>query len=90
MECRRFLVNGLVQGVGFRVATRSQARVLSLTGYVRNLADGRVEVVACGPAIRLEQLEAWLAQGPSGARVTDVVQERYDGIPEDHEAFVIL
>ncbi|MHB1585843.1 MAG: acylphosphatase [Acidiferrobacteraceae bacterium] len=89
MQCRRFLVEGRVQGVGFRVATRSQARALSLTGFVRNLDDGRVEVAACGPAAMLARLESWLAQGPAGARVVSVISETLDALPGDHDPFAI-
>ncbi|HEX5421444.1 MAG TPA: acylphosphatase, partial [Gammaproteobacteria bacterium] len=48
MACRRFLVSGRVQGVGFRYATAQKARELALAGQARNLDDGRVEVLACG------------------------------------------
>jgi acylphosphatase len=70
------VVDGLVQGVGFRYATIRQARVLGLKGYVRNLEDGRVEVVAEGEEGRLAQLAAWLAHGPPGAHVRSV-ESRY-------------
>ena len=73
MICRKFLVRGRVQGVWFRASTREQAVRLGLTGHAINLADGRVEVVACGPADRLDQLAAWLWQGPELARVDEVV-----------------
>jgi acylphosphatase len=64
------IVDGMVQGVGFRYATVRQARALGLTGTVRNLADGRVEVVAEGEEQRLARLQGWLA-GPPHARVPD-------------------
>jgi acylphosphatase len=63
------VVDGVVQGVGFRWATVRQARALGLKGLVRNRADGRVEVVAEGEESRLVRLQAWLARGPSGAHV---------------------
>jgi acylphosphatase len=66
------VVDGVVQGVGFRYATIRQARALGLKGTVRNLADGRVEVVAEGEEQRLERLRAWLARGPAGAHVRSV------------------
>ncbi len=68
-SCLRCLVSGRVQGVFFRATTREQARGLGLTGYVRNLADGRVEVLACGEREALQRLSAWLQRGPELARV---------------------
>jgi acylphosphatase len=70
------VVDGMVQGVGFRYATIRQARALGLTGFVRNLDDGRVEVVAEGEEADLVRLEAWLRHGPSGAHVR-AVESRY-------------
>lgn len=78
--CRKFLVSGRVQGVFFRDSTRREARRLGLQGYAVNLADGRVEVLACGERRALEALTRWLHQGPSGARVTDL---RYEGVETD-------
>jgi acylphosphatase len=72
MACRRCIVSGRVQGVFFRASTRSRARALGVTGYARNLADGRVEVLACGEAQAVESLCAWLAEGPPAARVSSV------------------
>ena len=72
-RCRHFLVSGQVQGVFFRSATESVARRLGLSGWVRNLADSRVELVACGTASKLEELEQWLWQGPPHARVEHVI-----------------
>ena len=66
------LVAGGVQGVGYRAAAQDKARSLGLTGWVRNLPDGRVELVAEGPRTKLELLERWCWQGPPLARVTDV------------------
>ena len=71
-RCRHFLVSGRVQGVFFRAATEDAARRLGLTGWVRNLADGSVELVACGMEAKLAELERWLRQGPPRARVEQV------------------
>jgi acylphosphatase len=71
-ECRKCLVSGRVQGVYFRAATRRRARELGVTGYARNLPDGRVEVVACGARGPVESLCEWLWEGPPGARVSTV------------------
>lgn len=68
----RFRVSGRVQGVGFRYATLDEARRLGLSGWVRNLPDGRVEVLAQGETARLDQFFRWLQQGPPTARVTSV------------------
>ncbi|HYW03894.1 MAG TPA: acylphosphatase [Gammaproteobacteria bacterium] len=80
---RRFLVEGRVQGVSFRAATRARARELGLRGWARNLPDGRVEVVAGGSAAGVGELELWLQDGPPAARVTNVRPERFDGEPGD-------
>jgi len=69
---RRFLVSGRVQGVGFRYFTQDIAEREGLTGLVRNLSDGRVEVVAEGDEPSLTRLEAALRRGPSHARVEQV------------------
>jgi acylphosphatase len=71
---RRYLVSGKVQGVFFRHSTRVQAERLGLRGFVRNLADGSVEIVAQGSSSSLESLSLWLQRGPELARV-DVVRE---------------
>ncbi|HYN88165.1 MAG TPA: acylphosphatase [Ardenticatenaceae bacterium] len=65
-------VTGRVQGVFFRATTRSVARNLGLAGWVRNLADGRVEIVAEGAPAAVDQLLRWVAVGPDGAHVTNV------------------
>jgi len=75
----RFLVSGAVQGVGFRWFVARHARALGMVGFARNLADGRVEVVADGgEGEALARLEALLRSGPAHAWVERV--EREDGI----------
>ena len=88
MDAARFFVSGRVQGVAFRAHTRAQALTLGLRGHARNLADGRVEVLAVGDADAIERLAPWLRQGPPLARVDDVLRE---SIAEtiDSEGFVI-
>lgn len=81
--CRRALVSGLVQGVGFRASTAARARALDLAGYARNLPDGRVEVVACGSGEAVQALCAWLADGPRSARVDSLELEEAPELPED-------
>lgn len=78
MSAARFLVSGKVQGVFFRASTREQAQRLGLRGHARNLADGRVEVVAAGDAEALDALEAWLQEGPPLAQVERVEREPYE------------
>ena len=75
IACSRFLVSGRVQGVFFRASTARVARRLELSGHAKNLADGRVEVLACGTAEAVAELEAWLWQGSSASSVTDVSGE---------------
>ena len=72
---RRYLVRGVVQGVGFRYFTARAARDAGLAGYVRNLADGRVEVVAEGQSAAVESLERVIRNGPPLARVDGVEVE---------------
>lgn len=67
-------VRGRVQGVGFRFFVRRVAAGLGLTGYVRNLPEGAVEVVAEGPRPVLEHLLNVLRQGPPHARVDEVTE----------------
>ena len=69
---RRYLVSGRVQGVAYRAAARARALELGLSGWARNLPDGRVEVLACGTADVLEEFERWLARGPAQAVVVAV------------------
>ena len=68
----RYLISGLVQGVGFRWFVARHARSLGLAGYARNLPDGRVEVVVSGPEDSLPALERLLRAGPANAQVQEV------------------
>lgn len=72
MTAARFVVSGKVQGVFFRAAAREQALKLGLRGYAKNLADGRVEVLAAGDEAALDALTAWLREGPPMARVDEL------------------
>ena len=65
------LVDGRVQGVGYRFYARTRARTYGLVGFVRNLPDGRVEVVAVGQRGMLEGFIGALREGPPGSRVRD-------------------
>jgi acylphosphatase len=66
---KHYLISGRVQGVGYRAFTHRAGRELNLRGWVRNLEDGRVEVIAAGDADRLQRFEAILRQGPPAGRV---------------------
>jgi acylphosphatase len=74
-EAIRAVARGRVQGVGFRDFVETRARSLHLAGYVRNMDDGSVEVVAEGPRPALEQLIAYLHDGPRGAYVRAIAVE---------------
>jgi acylphosphatase len=72
--CRQFIVSGRVQGVFFRASTRDVADRVGISGHAINLNDGTVEVIACGDPIVVDNLQAWLHQGPPQAEVADVVE----------------
>jgi len=75
---RHYLISGKVQRVYFRQSTLNEAEKLGITGWVRNLPDGRVEAIAYGRISTLEQFEAWLHVGPKLAQV-----EKVDNSPAD-------
>ncbi len=82
------IVHGRVQGVFFRHFTRRQAWALGLNGYVRNLPDGTVEVLAEGPEASLQQLRKKIDIGPSGARV-DTVDSRWEDAQGEFDRFEV-
>lgn len=73
--CLHGYVSGKVQGVYFRQRTAEQAERLELDGWVRNLDDGRVEVLVEGEETAVRELEQWLAHGPERAQVEEVLLE---------------
>jgi acylphosphatase len=75
LVAKRYFVSGTVQGVGYRYFARGVAQRLGLSGYVRNLSDGRVEVYAIGPAALFGALLAELNRGPRSGRVSEVSEE---------------
>ncbi len=77
----RCYVSGRVQGVFFRASARHEAERLGVSGYARNLPDGRVEVLACGAKPLIEELCAWLSKGPAQAQVHNVSCEPADDDP---------
>ena len=78
---RRWLIRGRVQGVGFRYFAQHSALNLGLTGYVRNLDDGRVEVYAIGPEACLSELAGLLHRGPRWAEVHGVDEQEAESCP---------
>jgi acylphosphatase len=87
-NCFRYLIAGRVQGVFYRDTTRQKAQQLQITGWVRNLPDGRVEVMAQGTPENLDLFGQWLWQGPPLAQVTEVVTKPAKST-EDFRDFVI-
>ena len=77
---RRLLISGRVQGIGFRYSCRRVAESAGVSGWCRNLPDGRVEAALEGEAEAVERVVAWCRRGPSHAIVTDV-----DVVPETPE-----
>ncbi len=84
-SAKRYFVSGMVQGVGYRFYTQRAAEKLRVSGFVRNLRDGRVEVLAIGTAEQHKELRRLLERGPLGSDVTEVLEEpafveaEYDG-----------
>ncbi len=70
-------VSGLVQGVAFRYSAVRQAKHLGITGWVKNLRDGRVELLLEGEEHAVLQMVEWCQHGPPSARITDVHTEEY-------------
>jgi acylphosphatase len=79
MKRNHIYVTGLVQGVYFRHNTMIQAKGLGLKGWVRNLTDGRVEIVCEGKGECVDKFTAWCSTGPRGAHVKslDIQQEEF-------------
>src|SRR5258708_6982884 len=67
---------GRVQGVGFRMYTKKEAEALKLSGWIKNLPDGRVEIIVQGKESRLQRFIKWCQKGPPSARVADLEIER--------------
>jgi acylphosphatase len=79
MEVRRLVIRGVVQGVGFRYSMAAQARLLGVTGWVRNRRDGSVEAMIAGDAAQVAEILAWSRIGPAGAAVDEVRVESVTG-----------
>jgi acylphosphatase len=90
MEVRAHVfVSGRVQGVFFRSETRREAHRYNVTGWVRNLPDGRVEAIFEGEKENVERLVEFCRKGPSSAKVTqtEVIYENYTGEFRDFKLF---
>lgn len=72
IQARRYLISGVVQGVGYRAFAEHAARGIGVSGWARNLDDGRVEVHANGTPSQLEDLESRLRRGPRWSEVRSV------------------
>lgn len=83
------IIEGRVQGVWFRESTRREALALGVLGWVRNLPDRTVEVVAEGPKAQVNELVAWCNQGPPVARV-DKVHETWEEWQGEFESFDVV
>ena len=88
-QARRFYVSGRVQGVGYRFFACRVAEEQRVTGYVRNLRDGRVEVYAIGTEAQLRALLAELRRGPRHASVEEVGEVKAELLPRFASHFSI-
>jgi acylphosphatase len=73
MPTVHLIITGRVQGVSYRFAAKEMATSLSLTGWVKNTAEGHVEAIVSGPEPALQQFIDWCRQGPRLAAVSDVI-----------------
>ena len=87
---RRFVVSGRVQGVGFRYFVLRRAQALSLSGWVRNLPNGAVEVHAWGGRDQIDKLAELLAVGPRSAKVTNVEISEISDAANAETAFRVI
>jgi acylphosphatase len=85
MEVHRLIISGVVQGVGFRYSMMAQARLLGVTGWVRNRRDGSVEAIIAGDEAQIEAMLAWSRIGPAGGAVEKLVVEPATGDFPDFE-----
>ncbi len=86
---KRYFVSGMVQGVGFRYFTQDAADKLQVSGYVRNLRDGRVEVFAMGVPQQHAEFRAMLKRGPRFSSISEVQEEPATPDPQYEGGFVI-
>ena len=89
LEAQHIIIEGLVQGVGFRFFTKTSAEKLKLTGWVRNLADGRVEAFIQGESMALDQMVEHLRRGPQRGR-GEKLMNRKIGLQDNVNDFQIV
>lgn len=87
---KRLIIEGRVQGVGYRASLREEALALGLHGWVRNRRDGSVEASVDGAAQAVEAIIAWARRGPRGSQVSNVTIEDLDAQASAHGTFSIL
>lgn len=87
---KRLIIQGRVQGVGYRASLMAEAIALSLRGWVRNRRDGSVEACVEGEAHAIEAIVLWAKRGPPGARVSNVIIEELDAPVSTDGSFRIL
>jgi acylphosphatase len=85
MQVRRLVITGLVQGVGFRYGMAAEARLLGVTGWVRNRRNGSVEAMIAGTPAQIAAMLEWSKVGPGGAVVENVMSETATGEFADFE-----
>lgn len=88
-HAKRFFVSGKVQGVGYRYFAMDTAEQMGITGYAKNLADGRVEVYAMGTRTQLLDFARQLQRGPALAAVADVGEVDAEMLPEFSSGFSV-
>lgn len=89
MICKKILVEGHVQGVGFRAKVKALAENLDLKGTVRNLSDGRLEIIIQGPSSLIDSFVATIRDRPGAGKVSAIFQEDVPAIVH-HERFEII
>ncbi|MDZ4677217.1 MAG: acylphosphatase [Oligoflexia bacterium] len=84
MVCKRVFLSGKVQGVSFRFHAHEMGTKLALNGWVRNLPDGRVEILVAGTEAHVDTMIKWARKGPATAEVKDVeIHDVKEGIPKE-------
>jgi acylphosphatase len=80
MPCLHLFISGRVQGVWFRESMKREAERLGVTGWVRNLDDGRVEAIVCGDQDKIDSVHAWAKKGPPLAQVAQIEMTPAEGV----------
>ena len=88
MPTVNLLIKGKVQGVYYRIAAKDEADKLGITGWVKYISEGRVEIMATGTTAQLQQFTEWCHKGPEKAFVTDVIVTPLSEEPFDE--FIVM